>query len=279
MAGGTNVLFKLRRGNAGYRHVVDIADLPELNGVRLDDDGGLRLGAGCTFRELLASDLVAGRAWCLHEAATVMGGPQLRAQATLGGNLCGGGYCAACRECRFPRCPVGAISADAAAPLLALDAVAEIAGPQGLRQMPLGELWSGPARISLARDELLLAVRIPAASFGASGSTYVKYAMRAAMDTATLGCAAVCRLEGGVFAELRLACIMAGPTPRRLPAAEAAGLGRAPDREVFAAIATAAAGEAKPQDSWQGSAEFRVHIIRQQVERLLETIAQRAEAV
>jgi xanthine dehydrogenase FAD-binding subunit len=278
IAGGTNALFKLRRGSEAYRHVVDIGALPELRGVRPDADGGLRLGAGVTFRELAASDLLASQARCLHEAANAMAGPQLRAQATLGGNLCGGGYCAACRECRYPRCPVTAVSADGAAPLLALDAVAEILGPQGLRQVPLDVFWSGPGRLALARDELLLAVHIPAASLGAPGSTYVKYAMRAAMDVATLGCAALCRLTDGVFATLRLACVMAGPTPRRMRAAEAAGLGRVPGQEVFAAMAEAAVGEAEPRESWQGSAAFRLHIIRQQIERTLEAIVKRAEA-
>ncbi|WP_300160172.1 FAD binding domain-containing protein [Solidesulfovibrio sp.] len=277
MAGGTNALFKLRRGSEAFRSLVDIAGLPELPGIALDPDGGLRIGAGVTFRELAASPLVAEKARCLAEAALAMGGPQLRARATLGGNLCGGGHCAACRRCRYPRCPAAMVGADGPAPLLALDARAEIAGRAGKRLVPLGQFWTAPSRTAVARDELLLGVVIPAASLGAPGSGYVKYAMRAAMDTATFGCAALCRLDGGRIAGLRLACVMAGPTPRRLPKAEAVAPGRLPDAATFAAMAAAAAGEAAPRADWQGDVDFRLHIIRRQIEALLAAVARRAE--
>lgn len=277
LAGGTNALFKLRRGSVAYRRLVDIADLPELAGIAREADGGLRLGAGVTFQELAASPLLAELAPCLAEAALAMGGPQLRVRATIGGNLCGGGYCAACRVCRFPRCPAAMVGSDGPAPLLVLEAQAEIAGQAGVRRVPLTQFWDAPSRTAVGRGELLLGLVIPAESLGAAGSGYVKYAMRAAMDTAAFGCAALCRLGAGRIIELRLACVMAGPTPRRLPAAEAVALGRVPDAAAFAAIAEAAAGEASPKGNWQGDVDFRLHIIRRQIELTLAAVSRRAE--
>ncbi len=259
VAGGTDVLVRLRHGTPGYGSLVDIRGIPALQGIAEHRDGTVRIGALVTFSELMESEIVAARVPVLAEAAGTVGGPQIRNMGTIGGNICN-----------------GAVSADTAAPLLVLEAELEIHGTGGRRVVPLAGFHLGPGRVALEQGDVLAAFLIRPGACRGLGAAYHKYAMRGAMDIATIGCAAGVRLDGGTVAELRLAFTVAAPTPVRCPTAEAAAAARALTEETLDAVAEGAAADVSPRTSWRADREFRLHIIRTLARRVVRQAAERA---
>lgn len=203
LAGGTDVLIQLHHHNDRYRHIVDIHNLAELRGITLAEDGALRIGSATTFTQLIEDPVTQRHLPALCAAAASIAGPQIRNVATYGGNICN-----------------GATSADSATPTLIYDAKLEIHSPRGVRFVPINGFHTGPGKVSLEHDEILVAFHFPPQPKEHAGSAHFKYAMRDAMDISTIGCAAHCRLDNGNFSELRLAFGVAAPTPIRCQHAE-----------------------------------------------------------
>ncbi|WP_045219777.1 xanthine dehydrogenase subunit XdhB [Desulfonatronum thioautotrophicum] len=260
MAGGTDILVRLREGHKDYADIVDIHGLPELEGMS-EDRGELRIGSGTTFASLMASPLAARLAPMLIEAAGWVAGPQIRNTATIGGNICNGSACA-----------------DSAAPLLVLNAHLDLIGPEGQRLIPLRGFHLGPGRVERRPGEILRSVRIKSERDQNIGTAYVKYSMRQAMDIATIGCGAGVRLRddhpNGIVDELRLAFTVAAPTPVRCPTAEAAARGL-PLSQAVKAVAEALDQDVSPRTSWRAAGVFRMHIIRTLAGRMIRTAAKR----
>lgn len=260
IAGGTDVLIQLHHMNGKYRHLVDIHDLAELNGICLLPDGTLRIGSGTTFSQIIDSALVQRYVPVLAEAAATIAGPQVRNRATLGGNICN-----------------GATSADSASPCVVMEAELEIASATGLRRTPLLGFHTGPGKVALGQNEVVVAFLFRPQHYQSYGASYYKYAMRDAMDIATIGCAAACKIENGYFSAVKIAFGVAAPTPIRAPNAESAALGRPVNAQTLAAVREAVIRDVLPRSSWRASKEFRMQIIRTLAERVLAQAAQRAE--
>lgn len=258
IAGGTDVLVRLREGRRKYRHLVDIHDLSEIKGVCLEWDGTVVLGSGTTFAELMSDPIVARHLPVLAEAAATVAGPQIRNVATLGGNLCN-----------------GAPSADSAAPLLVLNARVVLEGPGGIREIPLHEFYQGPGRVDRLHAEILTSVRVAPADHRGWSAAHTKYSQREAMDIATIGCAAACRVEGERV-DLRLAFTVAGPTPLRCWKTEERVRGARADGECLRLVSDSVLEDLQPRDSWRASREFREHLIRTLAERVTRTALERS---
>ncbi len=252
ICGGSDVLIKIREGKLAGCSLVSIRDIPALYGVTLEEGGTLSIGPATTFAGITADPLIRQYVPALGEATDLAGGPQLRNIGTIGGNLCN-----------------GVTSADSAATLLTLNAQLEITGAQGVRTVPLAAFYAGPGRVHLAHGELLTRIRIARADYEGFGGHYIKYAMRNAMDIATLGCAVHVKLAGGAIAEARLAYGVAAPTPMRCPNAEQAVQGRALTEETLALFGQTALGEVAPRSSWRASREFRLQLVRELAARAL----------
>ena len=179
IAGGTDVLIKIREGKLAGCRLVSIHDLPELGGVTLAPDGTVEIGPLTTFRGLTFNDIIRSTVPVLGEAADMAGGPQLRAAGTVGGNVCN-----------------GITSADTASTLTALGALLRVKGPAGEREIPIGQWYRGVGRVALEHGEILTKIRIPRASYEGWTGHYIKYAMRSAMDIATLGVSCLVKIEG-----------------------------------------------------------------------------------
>lgn len=263
ISGGTDVLIRLRELDERCSRLVDIHDLAELKGVTLLDDGTVRVGAGTTFSDLMASPVARQHLPMLCEAAGSVAGPQIRNVGTIGGNLCN-----------------GAVSADTCAPVLAYNARLTILGPQGARTVPALGFHTGPGKVALERGEVLLSIDVPREDWEGFGAQYHKYAMRETMDIATVGCAGAVRVEEGRIAAIRLACSVAAPVPVRCAAAESAALGQAVSGpaldETLQRIARAIEADVKPRTSWRASKEFRLHIIRTVATRVVAMAVERA---
>lgn len=172
LAGGTDLVIRLRDGSLRPDLVVDVKWIPELDdGVRADGDR-LLIGARAVMTDIAADGLVRRHFPALAEAALVVGSAQIRNRATLAGNLCN-----------------ASPAADTAPALLVYGAVVEAAGPSGVREIPLASFWVRSGVTTLARGELLTAVSLPLPA-GHHGSVHLRRTRRRGHDLAsvTLAC-------------------------------------------------------------------------------------------
>jgi len=242
LAGGTNVLVQVKEGHRDVTTLLSLRRLPELHQMTYGD--GVRIGAGVTMARIAADAHIRAGYTALATAAALLGSVQTRNMATLGGNLCN-----------------ASPSADTAPPLLALDAIAVIAGPDGERAIPLAGFFLGPGRTALAPGELLREIVLPAPQ-PRTGSAYVRHIPRAAMDISVVGVAAALQLdEAGRIGTARLALGAVAPTPLLVPEVEILLSGQEPGDALFAAAAEKAQATAQPLSDVRASAEFRRHLV------------------
>lgn len=263
IAGGTDVLIKIREGKLAGCSLVSIHNLTdELSGVTLSPGGDVEIGPLTTFRGVTFSDVIRQTVPVLGEAADMAGGPQLRAAGTIGGNVCN-----------------GITSADTASTLVALDAVLRVRGPKGERDVPISEWYQGVGRVALAPYELLVKIIIPRDNYAGYTGHYIKYAQRAAMDIATLGVSCLVKLtdDKKTVDDAALAFGVAGPVPMRAPSAEAAVRGL-PIEEAISVIGKAALADVNPRTSWRASREFRIQLIEELSPRALREAARKGGA-
>ena len=261
VAGGTDLLPQMKNGVLKPAFVIDLSGVADLRVLQGDDGGGLGIGASVTARQLELDPRVRSHYPALAESAALVGSLQIRNLATVGGNLCN-----------------AAPSADMAPPLLALDAVAVIAGPKGRRRVPLAEFFLGVRHTVLAPDELLMELVVPAAPAHGSGGSYLRHTPRRELDIAVVGVASQVTLRDGVCAMARIALAAVAPIPLRATAAEQALIGQALTAAQIERAAGLAAEAARPISDQRGSAEFRVHLVRVLTRRTLRTALERAGA-
>ncbi len=253
IAGGTDVLVKLHKGKGQFHHLVDIHDIAELNFITLTDNGNLVIGPLTCFTSVEESPLIRKHVPVLSEAVRTIGGPQVRNMATIGGNLCN-----------------GVPSADSATPLIALNAELTIEGPDGSRQMLLEEFFLGPSRVALEQDEILTAITVTRDNYAGYHGHFYKYAMRGAMDIATIGCSAVCQVKDGILKDLRLAYGTAAPVPIRCQSTEKKARGRKVSQKLLDDISNAVVDDVSPRTSWRAAKDFRLQIIATLAQRVVK---------
>ena len=253
IAGGTDVLIKLHKGKGRFDHLVDIHDIAELNFISQKDNGDLVIGPTTCFTRVSESPLILKHVPVLSAAIRTIGGPQVRNMATIGGNLCN-----------------GVPSADSATPLICLNALLTIQGPQVSKQLPLEDFFLGPAKVALNPDELLTAITITRDNYDGYAGHFYKYAMRDAMDIATIGCSAVCKIENKKLADLRLAFGTAAPVPIRCKSTEQKVCGQPVSQKLLDDIAKYVEKDVQPRDSWRAARNFRLQIITTLARRVVK---------
>jgi CO/xanthine dehydrogenase FAD-binding subunit len=259
LAGGTDLMNDLRLGLSSPDLVVDVGGLPELGVFSLGAEAVL--GAGTTMAALRRCTEVRRRYPALVEAAALLGGRQMQAVATVGGNLCH-----------------ASPAAETATPLLVHDAVAVVAGPGGERTVPLTEFFVRPRVTCLGRGELLVALRLPAAAPGTT-SAYRRLELRRSVDIAVVSASVRLERTEGVITGARLAVGAVAPVPMRVPAAEAALVGaQVGDTEAVLAAADACRAAATPIDDTRASAEYRRAMIPVIVERCVRAAMEYPDA-
>jgi carbon-monoxide dehydrogenase medium subunit len=245
IAGGTDLLVRMKNRLVQPGLLVDIARIPELKGIELTSEG-LRIGAMATHAEVLRSALVRRHAPAVAAACASVGSVQTRFLGTIGGNL------VSCVP-----------SLDCAPPLLVLDALVTVADSDGVRRLPLREFFVAPRCSLLTPEQLLIDILIPASELGKS-SCFQKFGRRKALTLSLVNAAACVELapEGGRFGRVRLALGAVAPTPLRAQAAEDWLGGRECSPEVIAEAGRIAAGEARPIDDFRASADYRRELIQ-----------------
>jgi xanthine dehydrogenase YagS FAD-binding subunit len=301
LAGGTNLLDLMKGGIARPRRLVDISRLPGLDAIELLADGGARIGARVRNADLAHNPVFARRFPSVAEALLSGASAQLRNAATVGGNLLQRTRCAyfydvasACNkrqpgagcEARGGDTRLHAVlgwsesciatnPSDFCVPLVALDAMVEIVGPNGQRDVALESFHRLPGDMPerdtvLTPGELIVAVRLPAeaAAFSAH-ARYLKVRERTSYAFAVVSAAAALRIETGTIAEARIALGGVALKPWRAGAAETLLVGSPPDGAAFRLAAEAALADATPS----GDNAFKIELARRIVTRALELAA------
>ena len=263
IAGGSDVLVQMREGKRAGAELVSIYGLDELRGVSMEEDGTIRIGPLTSFSHITRDPLIRKYIGVLGEAVDMVGGPQIRNIGTIGGNTCN-----------------GVTSADSASTLFAWDAVIELTGPEGVRRIPIRDFYIRAGKVDLRPAEIQTGILIRRESYEGYQGHYIKYAMRNAMDIATLGCSVNVKLSDDrkTFTDIRIAYGVAGPVPMRAVHAEAAGKGLPVTEDSIEKISSTVLEDVTPRDSWRASKAFREHISKVLCKRALEEAVKRAES-
>src|SRR5438105_8785476 len=250
IAGGTDLMVEI---NLDHGRPVAIMDLTRIRDLVEwgTEDGRLRIGAGVTYTRLI--DELGDRLPGLAMASRTVGSPQIRNRGTVGGNL-------------GSASPAG----DAHPPLLASDALVELASASGSRRVPVRDFFTGPKRNAARKDELIAAFLVEPA---AGPQTFSKVGTRNAMVIAV--CSFALALDGG-RRQVRTGIGSAGPTP--LPAREAEQFiggeldwdsRRPPTDAALARFGELVAAAARPIDDVRGTAAYRRHALSVMARRSL----------
>ena len=234
--------------------MISIYGIDTLRGVSMEQDGTLRIGSLTSFSHITKDPLIQKYINVLGEAVDQVGGPQIRNIGTIGGNTCN-----------------GVTSADSASTLFAWDAIIELTGKNSVRRLPIQEFYikAGKVDIRVEDGELQTAVLIPKESYENCFGHYIKYAMRNAMDIATLGTSVNVRLSADkrTVERARVAFGVAGPVPLRAETAERLATGQPVSFELAEAFAHAVTADINPRDSWRAAKDFRLHIAVESAKR------------
>ncbi|MGI6070398.1 MAG: xanthine dehydrogenase subunit XdhB [Blautia sp.] len=245
ICGGSDVLIKIREGKFAGISLVSIREIESLQGVRMLENGDISIGAATTFSHITKDPIVQKYLNVLGEAVDLVGGPQVRNVGTIGGNICN-----------------GAVSADSAPTVFSYNARLHLQGPKGERVVPVEEFYLGPGRVDLRPGELLTAVVIPKEEYEGYQGHYIKYAMRNAMDIATLSCSVVSKVNPAekVLEDVRITFGVAAPVPYRCRQTEEKAKGRPIGEELYRLVEEEVRKEINPRDSWRASKAFRLQI-------------------
>ncbi|HEY1928730.1 MAG TPA: xanthine dehydrogenase family protein subunit M [Caulobacteraceae bacterium] len=298
LAGGTNLLDLMKVGAYRPERVVDITRLQGLDRIDWRPDGGVRIGALVRNSDL-ASDARFRKTYpAVAEALLSGASPQLRNAATVGGNLLQRTRCpyffdlaSACNrrtpgsgcDARLGENRLHAVlgwsehciathPSDFCVPLAALDAVVEVEGPDGAREIAVEALYPLPGatperETALTPGELILAIRLPAEATAVSrNARYLKVRDRTSYAFAVVSAAAALELDGGVIRKARLALGGVAARPWRAWDAEAALAGAPASADAFARAADLALAEARPS----GENAFKIELARRLVVRVLQ---------
>ena len=253
LAGGTDLLVGSKNGKRPVG-VIDIFGLDALNGVS-EEDGFVVIGAATTYREILASDLVAERLPMLSAAVREIGAVQIQARGTIGGNM-------------GTSSPVG----DTLPVLLAADARVVLGSKRGRREVSYDEYCTGYRQTALAKDELIIAIRFPGLPAGTQ-QFWRKMGTRKAQSISKTMVAMTARVEAGTIAAIRIGVGAVAVTPIRARAAEAAALGQPANQATADAVRDALIAEIQPIDDLRSTASYRANAAGNVVRRFLSTLS------
>ncbi|HEY7840335.1 MAG TPA: FAD binding domain-containing protein [Gammaproteobacteria bacterium] len=260
LAGGTDLIVKMRARRMRPALVVDAKHVPELNVMKLDSSG-LTLGAAVSCRRVYGDARVAKAYPALAEAAALVGGIGIQGRASVGGNLCN-----------------AAPSADTVPALIVLGAIAQIRGPRGSRKLPVEEFCTGPGRNALKPGELLVSLKIPKTPRN-GGAFFLRFIPRNEMDIAVVNAAAAVELDSGgkTFKSARISVGAAAPVPLLVREAGACLAGRPVNDRSIQEAAKLAAAAVKPITDMRGTIEYRRDLAAVLTARALRGAIRRAK--
>jgi CO/xanthine dehydrogenase FAD-binding subunit len=257
LAGGTDLLIRLRDGTIRPHVVVDVKRIGEISDAIVKRDGQLVVGARTAMTEILADERVQRDFPALADAASYVGSVQIRNRATLAGNLCN-----------------ASPAADTAPALLVYDAVVVAAGPAGERRIPIDDWFVRSGVTTLAPDEIVTAIELPLPT-APRGSSFARRTRRRGHDLASVTLACAVSPDGVA----RIAYGSVGPRPVLAVERTGALADLSAAADVRDAAFESVFAEASPSPtSMRASPEYRLAMLRVLGIRALEQAAARLAA-
>ena len=244
LAGGTDILVKLRGRREQPDVLMDSKEIPELNELSYDQNKGLTIGAAVPLYKLYDNADVKNNYPALVDSTTIIGGIPIQGRATVGGNLCN-----------------AAPSADAIPTLIVLGAKALISSADDTREINVDEFCTGPGSNVLKSNELLVSINVPAPKEN-SGAHYMRFIPRNEMDIAVVGIGTLVELnaEGDKFENVNVALASVAPTPIFVREISEFLSGKEVNDENIEKAGQLAKEASSPISDMRGTAEYRQHL-------------------
>tara|TARA_B100001540_G_C15671231_1_gene580252 strand:+ start:111 stop:986 length:876 start_codon:yes stop_codon:yes gene_type:complete len=244
LAGGTDILVKLRGRREQPDVLMDSKEIPELNELSYDQNKGLTIGAAVPLYKLYDNADVKNNYPALVDSTTIIGGIPIQGRATVGGNLCN-----------------AAPSADAIPTLIVLGAKALISSADDTREINVDEFCTGPGSNVLKSNELLVSINVPAPKEN-SGAHYMRFIPRNEMDIAVVGIGTSVELnaEGDKFKNVNVALASVAPTPIFVREISEFLSGKEVNDENIEKAGQLAKEASSPISDMRGTAEYRQYL-------------------
>jgi xanthine dehydrogenase small subunit len=238
VAGATDVVLRLHVKRLQARQLVSIADLPELQWVRADDDS-VRFGAGTWLSDLMAHSEVQAEASCLVQAARQFASPQIRNRATVGGNIGN-----------------ASPAADLVPALIALGAEVTLrSAKRGARSLPLEEIFLGFGKTVISADELITELKVPRRR--GWFQSFAKFGSRGANVISVVNTALCLELNGEEISSARVAFGSLAPRPLRGAALEKFLTGKPLSEALIREAREVVLAEVTPIDDVRGTRRYK----------------------
>tara|TARA_A100001011_G_scaffold185918_1_gene194593 strand:- start:1418 stop:2275 length:858 start_codon:yes stop_codon:yes gene_type:complete len=241
LAGGTDLLVRMKTGLSDPTLVVDIKHIPAMQDVKTTDSG-TKIGAAVSGSRLNANKKLK-KAWPgIVEAANLIGSDQIQGRATMVGNLCN-----------------ASPAADSVPAMIAAGAKAVVVGPKKRRTVPVEKIATGPGKTSLAKGEIVESINLPKRT-GKSGDAYLRFIPRTEMDIAVVSAGVNLTLERGLVKTARVCLGAVGPTAVLVQKAAKAIIGSKLDEESLDKMAEACSAACTPISDKRGTVEYRTKV-------------------
>ncbi|PIE34374.1 MAG: hypothetical protein CSA55_00980 [Ilumatobacter coccineus] len=255
VAGATDVMVELGSGaHSGIETLLDVSRIPDFDTIS-DQGDTLRLDAGVTHHDVVASELCRRFALPLAQACLEVGSPQLRNRATVVGNLV-----------------TASPANDTIVALFALGASIEVASLKGTRTVPVIDFVTGFRTVDVADDELVTAILVPKLAADQRG-IFVKAGLRRAQAISVANLAAVATFDGDTVTKIDLALGSVAPTVIMVPKLRDAVVGKELDAAMIDAASALATDAATPIDDMRATADYRSSLVATMTRRALTVLA------
>jgi carbon-monoxide dehydrogenase medium subunit len=255
VAGGTDLIVRMKRGMASPHFLIDITSISNLRNIEFNERDGLTIGAAACLAEIESNFLIQAKFPLIADAARVIGSWQTRNLGTIGGNICNAS-------------PAG----DMIPALIALRGRVEIVNQEGARWADLEGFFLGPGESILRDSEIVTRIHIPADSSVMHG-TYLKEARTRGMDLATVGVAVAINFrDGGTCEDVSIVLGAVAPTPIRVPSAEDMLKGEKIAPDLIGKASQVCAEACQPITDVRSSAPYRRRLVKVLVQRALEKV-------
>ncbi len=239
MAGGTDLIVRMKMGRAHPEAIINLSKIPALRYLSIEP--GVRIGVLTTFRQIERNGFIQKRYTALHEAAKAVTSIQIKTMGTLGGNLCH-----------------GSPAADSAPPLIAFGARVKMIGGDQERTIPLETFFTGPGETLLTREELMVEIQIPEPKAN-TGSAFIKLG-RVSADLAKVSAAVVIEREGDLCRDCKIVMGSVAPIPLRTKEAEKILVGKKFKEDLVQKASLQVSEETKPINDIRSTALYRKEV-------------------
>jgi len=239
MAGGTDLLVRMKMGKVSPEVIINLAKIPALRYLIIDH--GLRIGVLTTFRQIEKSELIQKQYVALYQAAKAVTSTQIKTMGTLGGNLCH-----------------GSPAADSAPPLIAFGAAVKAIKGDQERIIPLEAFFTGPRQTVLGQEELMAEIQVPEPK-AHTGSAFVKLG-RVSADLAKVSIAVVIEREQDVCRDCKIVMGSVAAIPLRIKGAEVILKGKKFTEDLVEKTSLQASEEIKPITDLRSTSEYRKEV-------------------